>query len=212
MPKENAPHEPADDRRRRAIAEAMSHPQRAKVFFAVADQVFRADPPDTEDVPRGVTVREIASRAGEPERRVRYHLTVLVDLGLVETLEPRQRRGVMEKRYRVTQLPLVTLQHVETGEISLEQQQMVSIGILKSLFADVTAALSAGTYNRRPEWVAVRLPADVDEQGWRELSVIQEAAAAEAQEVVLRAKQRLSCTGERPTPMVSGFLLFEASR
>lgn len=210
MSRDSAPDEPRDDGARR-IAAVMSHPQQAKVFFAAADRTFGVGMDHTADVPDGITIGELAAKLGESNRRVRYHLASLLALGFVEKVAVQQRRGVVEHYYRVTQLPLVTKSDVEGGGISAEEQRRLSIEILKSLFGDASAALSAGTYTRRPEWIAGRVAGEVDERGWEELAAVQESALADAQEVVLRAKGRLEATEDNPVPVRAGLLLFEAA-
>lgn len=202
--------DPADERAR-AIAGVMSHPQAARIFCKIAEQWFGTQRVRSDGDPEGITVREIAESLGESPRRVRYHIANLVDLGFAEVVEVQKRRGVVERYYAATELPQVTRRDVEGDAISLVQQQKLTIKILKSLFADATAALSAGTYNRRPEWTAARYVGQVDEEGWEELSAIQEAAMAEAQAVLLDADARLRDTGDQPVPVRAGFLLFEAA-
>jgi hypothetical protein len=57
--------------------------------------------------------------------------------------------------------------------------------------------------------MAARLRSEVDEQGWRELSEIQEAALADQQKVLERAMQRTDSAGER-FPVGVAQLMFEA--
>jgi len=195
----------ADDRVQ-AMAEVMGDPVRAKILFAVAEASPRTD--SGVGAPAGITVRQIAARVEESPRRVRYHLSRLVDEEFVTLTGKRMRRGVEERYYRATEVPIITLETTVGGRVSTKQQQRLTLEILKAIFADAKSSLAAEVYNRRPEWIANRIFLEVDEQGWKELSAIQETAAAESQEV-------LKCVARRSTPAADRFpvilaqLLFE---
>lgn len=190
-----------------AMAEVMGDPVRAKILFAVAEVSLGGE---DEDAPSsGVTVREISAKIDEPQRRVRYHLSRLLDGGFVVVTDQRTRRGVVERYYSATEVPVVTLAATLGEAVSVKQQRQLTLEILKAVFADVRLALESGTYNSRPEWVAARSPGEVDEQGWGELSAIQEAAIADTQDVLGRAKERIEAADEQPFPVTVAHLMFE---
>lgn len=70
------------------LAKAYVHPLRAKALALIAEGV--ASP------------KQIASRLGVETSNVAYHVRVLRELGCIELVETRQRRGAIEHLYRVS--------------------------------------------------------------------------------------------------------------
>jgi DNA-binding transcriptional ArsR family regulator len=177
----------------------MAHPVRAKLLFAVSEK--------SEE---GVSIRQLSQRVGEPQRRVRYHLDALLDLGLVGIADRRSRRGVVERFYRAEQVPMLTA--AQMAEYDEGQARQMSIQILKTILADASWAMGARVFGLRPGHILIRLPGEVDEQGWRELGQIQERTLLEAQAVIARSRDRLAASGESPVPALVALLLFEVPR
>jgi DNA-binding transcriptional ArsR family regulator len=189
-------------------AAAMADPVRCKIFLAASEPAFFvAREASAESV--GVSVRQIAEQVQESRRRVRYHLEVLCRQGLVEVVEEKRRRGVVEHYYRATGILMLSKEEMEGLPIS--RQQKIILGVLREIFADATAALESGTFVRRPEWATARLHADVDEEGWMELSEIYERTTREALDVIAKAQERLRGTDEQPVRIGAASLLFEAA-
>jgi len=195
------------DERHELMAAALAEPVRAKIFLAASEPAFFVASASTE--PGGVSVRQIAERAQESRRRVRYHLEVLCRQGLVEVVEKKRRSGVVEHYYRATGILMLSKEEMEG--LPVRRQQKIILEVLREVFADATAALESGTFVRRPEWAAARLHADVDEQGWMELSEIYEKCTRDALEVIANAQDRLRETDEVPVRIGAASLLFEAA-
>lgn len=70
------------------LAKAYVHPLRAKALSLIAEGV--ASP------------KLIAQKLGVEVSKVAYHVRVLRELGCIELVETRQRRGAIEHLYRVT--------------------------------------------------------------------------------------------------------------
>lgn len=190
----------------RALARIMGDPVRAKILFAVAEA---APVGERRDAPQpGIAIRKIAERVEEPPRRVRYHLERLVEEKFVAVTGRRTRRGVVERLYGATEVPAIRLESTRGRTVPIPDQRQLTLEILKAIFADARSALSSGTYNSRPEWIASRLTAEVDERGWHELSAIQERALAEAEAVLEEARGRAGADAERFRVVVAE-LLFE---
>lgn len=190
------------------IAAAMADPVRSKIFIATSEPAFFLTSKDSGE-PVGVSVRQIAERVQESRRRVKYHLEVLCRQGLVEVVEEKRGRGVVEHFYRATSILMLSKEEME--DLPVRRQQKIILEVLREIFADATAALESGTYIRRPEWVAARLHADVDEQGWKELGVLYEKTTSDALEIIGKAQERLRETGERPARIGAASLFFEAA-
>jgi DNA-binding transcriptional ArsR family regulator len=189
------------------MIKAMANPIRAKILAAVSDATFSTGPDRRYGSSRGVSVRQISAQLREPERRVRYHLDSLHDLGLVTIVDKKTRRGVFERYYIAVHRPLLTRRDMEG--VSDVQQQRISIEVLKLIFADAGAALAQGSYDRGSDWSIVRIAAEVDEQGWKELGALQEDLIERAGIAFARALDRLKTQGEAPIAVTSASLLFE---
>jgi DNA-binding transcriptional ArsR family regulator len=195
------------DEQAEQMAAALADPVRSKIFLATSEPTFFVASEASES--SGVSVRQIAERVQESRRRVRYHLEVLCRQGLVEVVEEKRRRGVVEHYYRATGLFMLSKE--QTEGLPVRRQQKIILEVLRQTFADATAALESGAFVRRPEWSAARVHADVDERGWAELSVIYEKTTRDALEIIAEAQERLRGTDERPIRIGAASLLFEAA-
>jgi DNA-binding transcriptional ArsR family regulator len=184
---------PADESRYSSLARAMAHPLRGRILFAVADKP-------------GATIRQISVRLDEPNRRVRHQLEKLRDEGLVLVTPQKNRRGGVEYRYRATASPI--LMGGEKGAVTAEQERGVAVQILRTVVADATAAVRAGTFGSHPGHGEVRYWGEVDEAGWEELAEIHLRACEEVKAVFTDA--RLRSTGQKGTPVTSAMFLFES--
>lgn len=180
----------------RALVEAMAHPVRAKLLFGVA-----------EKSEGGVSIRQLSERTRETPRRVRYHLDALLELGLVGIADKRSRRGVVERFYRAEFAPI--LSNEELNGYDEEQTRQVSVQVLKAILGDASMAVGARIFGLRHGHVVVRLPGEVDEQGWSELGNLQEQTLRESQAVIERSRVRLQATGDSPVSALVTLLLFE---
>lgn len=196
------------EERLQLLAAVMADPVRSKIFLAAAEPEFMIDE-SARDGDSGITIRHIAELAREPRRRVRYHVDVLCEQGLVRVVDKRRRRGVIERFYRAACLPF--LSRDEVNALPGDRRQKILLETLKFIFSDATVALEAGTYMRRPEWAAVRVRAQVDEQGWEDLAAAHERARTECEEIVAAAKKRLGPAVKPPVEVGFANLLFEAA-
>jgi DNA-binding transcriptional ArsR family regulator len=178
------------------LAEAMSHPFRAKLLFAVSEKSRE-----------GVSIRQLAERLREPKRRVRYHVDALVGLGLVAIASERTRRGVVERFYRAEQAPFISTEQLK--ELDERRARQISLQVLKAIVADASAAVGAKTFGTRLGQSAGRIPGEVDQQGWDELIGIQERALLDIQAAVTQSQERLEASGESPIQALAALLLFE---
>jgi DNA-binding transcriptional ArsR family regulator len=206
---QDRPADPPANGQHTLMAAVMADPLRCKIFMAAAEPTFYVDGEAADDGAAGLSVRQISQRVRESRRRVKYHLDVLREQGLVEVVEERTRQGVIEHYYRSACVPILTKEQIE--DLPCKSQQKIILEVLREIFADATAALESGSFVRRPEWTAARLHADVDEQGWRELGVLFETATHDALAVIAEARERLGRTGKKPIRVGASSLLFEAA-
>jgi hypothetical protein len=97
----------------------------------------------------------------------------------------------------------------EWAELSRRDRSRLSAWIVHLIASDAADALEVECFDARPETHASRTVSVVDDQGWRELSRIQE----ESLEAVLRVKaesaERLAERGEDGMLALSAMLCFE---
>jgi DNA-binding transcriptional ArsR family regulator len=179
----------------RALAEAMGHPFRSKIFFIIADRP-------------GVTIRQVAMRLDEPERKVRHHLEALVKADLVSVESETRTRNTTTRRYAVTRRPQIFTE--ETEQLSELSQRKISLEILKLILADARAAVAAGTFGTHDGHAEIRFWAEVDQEGWEELVAIHKRAFDEMQAALARCAGRLGDDDRPKFPVTSALLLFEA--
>jgi predicted ArsR family transcriptional regulator len=161
------------------------------------------------DRPGGATIRQLAGRLGEPPRRIRHYIEMLVAAGLVVVVEERPRRGTIERTFRAPRVPILWVDEWPT-DFETTEIKMVLLDILRLTFDTVTAAIAAGTFAERQGWCAARTGREVDAQGWEELAEIHERAVHEVVSTVERAAERLARGGAEPIPAISALFLFEA--
>jgi DNA-binding transcriptional ArsR family regulator len=200
-PKEVREMETAQDRRRKpelntTLAAILAHPLRCRILSVTAVRV--ASP------------KELAQEFEEPLGNVSYHVRKLEQLGLLELVEEKKRRGANEHFYRATELPVLDTDGF--AAMSVSERNHFHLVMWQMLTANVGAALEAGTYSRRPEASGFRIPGTVDEAGWGEL----EEAATEFFEKIFAAVEasatRISKDpgGER-IPMIAAGAFFESA-
>jgi DNA-binding transcriptional ArsR family regulator len=178
------------------LAKAMSHPVQSKILFVIADRP-------------GVTIRQIASRLEEPERKVRHHLEALVEAGLVSVESEVRTRNTTVRRYAVERRPHILAE--DTERLSEASQRRLSLEVLKLVLADARAAVAAGAFGTHEGHTEVRFWAEVDREGWEEMVAIHQRAIDEMQAALASCAERLADDDDRAAfPVTSALLLFEA--
>jgi DNA-binding transcriptional ArsR family regulator len=187
------------DPAREELLAALRDPIRRRLLFVLGDK------------PGGATIRQLAGRLGEPRRRVRHYVEMMVADGLVFVGDERPRRGTIERAFRSARVPLFLWAADDPpGEFEPTDVKLALLDILRLTFDTVTEAIAAGTFAGRQGWCAARTWREVDTQGWAELAEIHERATEEVVSVVERAARRLAEGGEAPIPAISALFLFEA--
>jgi DNA-binding transcriptional ArsR family regulator len=181
-----------------ALVESLTDPFRGKLFTVIAEA--------KEDV----SVRQLAQMLGEPVRKVRYHLDALVDRELVGIARETRRRGVIERGYRAEVVPVISTE--QYGELEESQSRKIALLAVGFVLADLKAVAAAGMLGERLGHAEIRVPGEVDRQGWMELAAVQDQAYAQVQEVLSRSAERLAGSHEQPISSVSVQLLYEVPR
>lgn len=178
----------------KALMRAASNPTRVQAYSIVAERV--ASP------------KEIAGLIGvEDVSNVNYHLRQLEELGLVEIVDTKKRRGATEHFYRSIQRPLVT--EAEWREFSPKERENFTTWAVQLILIDIARSMSVGAFDRREDRHLTRTPLQVDEEGWRELVQIHLDAFYRTLEVQARSDERRSRSAEPAFKVYSALILFE---
>lgn len=172
---------------------ALAHPLRARILAVLTD--------------RSATAGELATEVGEPPAKVRYHLRILARSKLIGLQGATRRRGAREQRWIAITHQVIQGDQLE--QLSSDQVQLVTLYYLRLLFADASAAVRAGSFERRTDHCMVRFRPRVDEQGWSELVAIFNRAVGEAAEVTERCAERTAGSEEGLFPVGASLMLYE---
>lgn len=184
--------EQLDGRQREAMAEALHDPLRTQIYLSVAERP-------------GATIAQLATRVEEPERRVRHQVDRLVELGLVEVDSETKRRNTRERHYRVLVNP--TVEHY--GDWSEDGRRKASLSMVRQVVFDLSRASRDARFGTLDGHTAIRIPGEVDQEGWEALARIMRVALDEAEEVMFDSAARLEAAGEAGIEAMGVMLLFE---
>jgi len=169
----------------RRLIQALSHPIREHILAVLNERIASA--------------REIGSELGAEVSSFYHHIELLEELGCIERVESRQRRGATEHFFRATKTMFIDDEEWKGMPESLKADLVTCT--LQELFDDVVSALEDGTLNARDERHVSWMPVALDAQGWAavrdlmdqtlvRLGTIQEAAAVR----VAQGAERINAT------------------
>ncbi len=151
---------------------------------------------------------DLAADLELPIGRVRYQLGRLRKAGLAELREQRPRRGVVERVYFVRP-NFVSIE--DAAHLSPEEINQGNVEILKAIVQDSLAALRAGTFSSRKDFLAARAPLRLDEEGWKQTSALQHDTLNRLIQIHAEASARLERSGNESIAAFAFLLLFEAA-
>ncbi|HEV7483612.1 MAG TPA: winged helix-turn-helix domain-containing protein [Solirubrobacterales bacterium] len=134
------------------IARALNHPLRTEIIAILND--------------RCASPREMADLLGEELSSVSYHTKELLKLECIEVADRQQVRGAVKTRYRAT-----TRMLLDTPEWELLDKTVrtgISINAVNEVTLRASAAVEAGTFDRRTDRTIITMKMDVDDQGWQD--------------------------------------------
>ena len=176
------------------LGQVVAHPLRVQALSVLGE--------------RPASPKELAAELGTPVGNVSYHVRELENVGLIELVDEKKRRGAVEHFYRATARPPLSAEEWEL--LSLDDRQSFSAWIIQRLLADASQALAAGTFDARGDRHLSRTPLLVDEEGWRELADIQVTALWAILEVQVASAERLTrADGKEGIPTIAGMTFFE---
>jgi DNA-binding transcriptional ArsR family regulator len=177
------------------LAKALSHPMRTRILAILSERV--ASP------------NEISEIIDERLPNVSYHVRALLDLGCIELVSTAQRRGAIEHYYRAIVRPFFTDR--DWKKLPRSGRQAVSDVALQMIWADVSDAITAGTFEARPDRHLSRSALELDETGWKELRDLLASTLSETDKIESRSSDRIKKSGDDPVPIRVVLMHFESA-
>ncbi len=178
------------------IALALLHPVRVRILSLAAES-------DLSPI-------EFSRTTGVPLHTAAYHFRELVKVGSLVEVDSIQRRGSREHIYAATSR--VYFSDEEWAKLPVRRRTELSKAMIESFLVGAAEALSDGTFDARADSHFSWFPADVDEQGWTELTQVAAAALDAATRIKEAADLRLLRSGEKPIRVIYSGAAFETSR
>jgi predicted DNA-binding transcriptional regulator len=179
-----------------ALIGTMAHPLRCSLLAALVERP-------------GVSIRELAARVDEPERRIRYHLEAMVREDLVEVTRREIRRGGVEYFYSARVRPVI--EEFDPDVVDVERQRQIAIQILRLIVDNATAAIRSQRFGAGRDHCVVRHWGELDDAGWEEIATIHRQSLKDVENAFAKARERLDSNGEEGTPAASATLFFETA-
>jgi DNA-binding transcriptional ArsR family regulator len=176
---------------------ALSHPLRVRILALLQEK----------DASPVELARLLHAKLGV----VSYHVAALRDLGLLELVGTRQRRGAIEHHYRAAVQPQIS--NEAWGEAPVVAKQAYVSSFLSTLGAYIEASAAAGGFDRADAHFT-RTVKQVDAKGWEALSAAFMRFLAEADGIIDQAGVRIARDGKGEDVLDVGLvlMLFEAAK
>jgi DNA-binding transcriptional ArsR family regulator len=174
------------------LVRALGHPMRVRILEALQG--------------RTASPTELAREFRESLGVVSYHANALLDVGCIEQVRTRPKRGTVEHFY--TARPRSFIGHQDWRRAPVSVRGGVTVEALRTFIAKVGAALDADTIDSREDTTLNWMPIVVDERGWRETAEILDRALRELMSVAAASRERLGDADG--IPVVTAMAAFEA--
>jgi DNA-binding transcriptional ArsR family regulator len=156
---------------------ALAHPLRIRILALLAD--------------RSASPVQLSAQLDATLGTVAYHVRTLHNLGLVELVDTRQRRGATEHYYRAREHPRFP-DDAWAGLAPVAKQRMLS-AMLQQIGQYVTASAAAGGFDRA-EAHMTRRSMQLDARGFEQLAATTRKWLGEAEKIGVDAAKRLERT------------------
>lgn len=155
------------------LVKALAHPLRLRILSVLER--------------RTASPKEIADELDYPLTHVSYHVRQLAEFGLIKLVRTTQVRGAIEHHYRLEAHPKISDEAWRQAP-EIAKQTLVS-AVLGQVSSQVNAAAAQGGFSRDGAYL-VRLPLELDEQGWRETTRAMEKLVNELERIQEKARSR----------------------
>jgi DNA-binding transcriptional ArsR family regulator len=165
----------AETRLDQRLVKALAHPLRVRLLTLLNQQV--ASP------------SELAEKLHQPLGNVSYHVRILADLGAIELVETKPRRGALEHYYRALMRPWFREQ--DWAELPAPLRSSISAAVLTQVWEETAEAVRADSFDDREDRHLSRTPLVLDEQGFQELGALLDELLDRSLEIQAESAQRL---------------------
>jgi AcrR family transcriptional regulator len=156
---------------------------------------------------RPVGAEELAVGLGLEQPEVERLLALMLEAGLIRSLEGRTKSDPIRGPYEVTRDPTVLTD--ASDAMSIAERRSLANFVAGNLQSELRESFESEMMAVRPEYILVRIPMAVDYQGWQKISGLLENSMHEVIAAVEESSSRLDETGEPPIRATASLLLFE---
>lgn len=163
-----------------ALVKSLAHELRAEILAILNERM--ASP------------NELAKELGEGLSQVSYHVKVLKDYEVIRLVKTEPRRGAVEHYYRATSRAYLTDR--DWHELPESVRVGMSADLFQMILDDVVASLEGEVFDAREDRHMSWTPMMVDEQGWKEINGILNAALKQVIKAQEAGVKRLAKSSE----------------
>ncbi|MFT3863037.1 MAG: helix-turn-helix domain-containing protein [Solirubrobacterales bacterium] len=174
------------------LVRALAHPMRVRILESLQG--------------RTASPTELAREFRESLGVVAYHANALLEVGCIEQVRTRPKRGTVEHFY--TAAPRSFIGHQDWRRAPLSIRGGVTDEAMRTFVAKVGAAIDADTIDTRDDTTLQWMPMTLDEQGWREAAELLDRTLRDLTTVAAASRERLG--DEDGIPVVTALAAFES--
>jgi DNA-binding transcriptional ArsR family regulator len=158
------------------IARVLGHPLRPRIL-----QILTV---------RGeASPNEIATELGVPLGTLSYHTRLLRDAGWIELVREVPRRGAVEHFYRARKRAY--FDDAQWKNLPLAMRRQLASMTVGEVLQAASAAATEGAFDESGAH-ALRVPLELDDEGWGELAQLVESVLTDAEQIQQRSNERRS--------------------
>ncbi len=155
---------------------------------------------------RPASAKEVAGELGQSISAVWYHMNKLLELGCIELVGTKRRRGATERFYKAT---VAEFFDDETWSRIPENKRIsITVNILKLIANDIDEAIQAGTVDTVDNHLT-RSPINLDRQGWEDANALLDETLEGVMKIREEAALRMAGSTERPIRSSLAMMIFE---
>jgi DNA-binding transcriptional ArsR family regulator len=158
------------------VAKVLSHPLRPQIL-------------DILELRGEASPNEIAAELGVPLGTLSYHTRLLRDAGWIELVREVPRRGAVEHFYRAVVRPWID--DTQWANLPLGVRRRLASMTVGQVLRAASGAAATGGFDESAAHVD-RLPLELDDDGWRELSELLAKTLQAATQIQERSNERRS--------------------
>ncbi len=129
---------------------------------------------------------------------VSHHMKVLRELGCIELVDTKKKRGATEHVYRATQVHMFSAE--EWAAVERSQRPPITTNILRLISEDTSRALAEGKMDEVTDNHVSRSLLELDQEGWGEVVEALRQALDAILEANVNSAQRAQESGEELQP------------